>query len=273
MLRVLVAGCVSFMLMYFLSMSWHEKAHTLPFDNRDIHGLHYLDGDVMARTMGIPYLAGQKYPVIEFPSGYLADAWEVRNETLGAVVHLFGEMDLPYFVSRDDAFDLASDIAAVVGYRVKKRGQDELELSGHDVDEHLLIRFDTEGGRMADVLHIEATVDESPQHPGHDLMPDELREQLPELYETEELGDQAPGVVKYFTPDGQWTWYASEFDGEDIFYGLVIGFEIELGYFSLSELRQVRGPLNLPIERDLYYEPESLTELREKHRKMRRGDE
>ena len=76
--------------------------------------------------------------------------------------------------------------------------------------------------------------------------------------------------VKFFTPDSNWTWYASEFDGEDIFYGLVIGFEVEFGYFSLSELQSVHGPLGLPIERDLYFEPKPLRQLFEMHKKERR---
>ena len=40
---------------------------------------------------------------------------------------------------------------------------------------------------------------------------------------------------------------ASEFDGEDIFFGLVNGFELELGYFSLQELQEALVPLGLPI--------------------------
>jgi hypothetical protein len=40
-------------------------------------------------------------------------------------------------------------------------------------------------------------------------------------------------------------------------YGLVSGFEVELGNFSLKELKEVKGPMGLPIERDLYYEPKS----------------
>ena len=63
----------------------------------------------------------------------------------------------------------------------------------------------------------------------------------------------------------------SEFDGDDIFFGLVIGLEIEFGYFSLSELQSVRGPLGLPIERDLHFEPKSLRELRDQHKKNRGG--
>jgi len=79
----------------------------------------------------------------------------------------------------------------------------------------------------------------------------------------------AQAMVKFFTPDSNWTWYASEFDGEDIFFGLVIGFEIELGYFSLSELEEIRGPLGLQIERDFYYQPETLGKLQEKHQRER----
>ena len=70
-------------------------------------------------------------------------------------------------------------------------------------------------------------------------------------------------MVKFFTPDSSWSWYGSEFDGEDIFFGLVIGFVAEFGYFSLSELESVRGPLGLPIERDEHFEPKSLKELRD----------
>ena len=54
-----------------------------------------------------------------------------------------------------------------------------------------------------------------------------------------------------------------------IFFGLVAGLEIELGYFSLSELQNAGGSLGLPVERDLYYQPKSLKELMEQHRKER----
>ncbi len=38
-----------------------------------------------------------------------------------------------------------------------------------------------------------------------------------------------------------------------MFFGLVDGFERELGYFSLSELESVHGPYGVGIERDLYF--------------------
>ena len=96
-----------------------------------------------------------------------------------------------------------------------------------------------------------------------ELLTAEIRSQLPGLYANEAIGLSALARVKFFTPDSHWSWYASEFDGEDIFFGLVIGHFVELGYFSLAELQAVRGPLGLPVERALHFEPTSLEVLRE----------
>ena len=104
---------------------------------------------------------------------------------------------------------------------------------------------------------------------GDNLLDQESREKLPALYSGEELGLMAIALVKFFTSDSNWTWYASEFDEQDLFFGLVSGFEVELGYFSLLELQSVKGPLGLPIERDLYYEPKTLKELMKKHEEER----
>ena len=106
---------------------------------------------------------------------------------------------------------------------------------------------------------------------GENLLDQASREKLPPLYSGEEKGLDAIAQVKFFTPDAQWTWYATEFDGEDIFFGLVSGFELELGYFSLKEVKEVKGPLGLPIARDLFYEPKLLSELMEMHKLERRG--
>src|SRR4051794_41084745 len=58
------------------------------------------------------------------------------------------------------------------------------------------------------------------------------------------------------TPDSSWTWYLTEFDhSQQLCFGLVIGLDHELGYFSLAELEEVRGPLGLAIERDFYFKP------------------
>lgn len=92
------------------------------------------------------------------------------------------------------------------------------------------------------------------------LLTDDLRRQLPPLY-TNESDPDPIAIVKFFTPWSDWTWYATEFDGEDTFFGLVKGFDHELGYFSLREMEEVRGPGGLRVERDLYFTPTRLSLL------------
>jgi hypothetical protein len=87
------------------------------------------------------------------------------------------------------------------------------------------------------------------------LLPDDIARTIPPLYATENIDD--PLVrVKFFTPDSSWTWFVTEFSPEQrLCFGMVHGLEKELGYFTLDELEAARGPLGLPIERDLSFEP------------------
>lgn len=94
------------------------------------------------------------------------------------------------------------------------------------------------------------------------LLTHAARRALPGIGATESQGLSTLARVKLFTPDSSWTWYVTEFDGEDLLFGLVDGFEAELGYFSLSELTQLRGPLGLPVERDRFFEPRPVGEIR-----------
>lgn len=98
----------------------------------------------------------------------------------------------------------------------------------------------------------------------HLLLTQEIREKLPPLYNSEKHPEkEAIAMVKFFSPYSQWTWYAVEFDGEDTFWGLVDGFEMEYGYFSYSELEQVCGfggtiPM---VERDCHWSPRPVKEI------------
>ncbi len=142
----------------------------------------------------------------------------------------------------------------------------------------LLADFTDEDGALAeiedlDLIGIWLFTDARAEIPRKtELLDAESREKLPPLYSGEEKGLEAQAQVKFFTPDSNWTWYASEFDGEDILFGLVSGMEVELGYFSLKELEEVRGPLGLPIERDLHFEPKTLKELQEIHEREHRDE-
>jgi len=97
--------------------------------------------------------------------------------------------------------------------------------------------------------------------PGMKLLTKQIRKKLPPLRGQDGLGGKAIAYVKFFTPDSNWTWYATEFDGDDTFFGLVEGFVKELGYFGLSEMQSARGPLGLGIERDLHWHPKTLEEI------------
>ena len=61
----------------------------------------------------------------------------------------------------------------------------------------------------------------------------------------------------------------SEDEGDFRFFGYVIGLEEEWGYFVLSELESVRGPLGLAIERDLYFQPGPFSKVIEQYRRER----
>lgn len=91
------------------------------------------------------------------------------------------------------------------------------------------------------------------------LMTKAIERAMPKLYSTESER-YSKVIVKFFDPTGSWTWYVLEGaqeDGDWRFFGLVDGFEKELGYFMLSELQHakdgMRGLQSLPIERDLWF--------------------
>ena len=88
---------------------------------------------------------------------------------------------------------------------------------------------------------------------------------IPPLYSTEEQINPIC-QLKLFTPDSNWTWYIIEMDEQkELCFGYVVGFENELGYFSMSELQNIRGALNLPVERDISFSPLTLDAVKEVH--------
>ena len=94
------------------------------------------------------------------------------------------------------------------------------------------------------------------------LLTNEIRQRLPKLYATEHDRDPV-AQVRFFATWSDWNWYATEFDGEDIFFGIIHGFCWEWGYFSLAELQSVPGLLGIGdgIERDLYFEPTPVSQI------------
>lgn len=253
-------------------MSRYSKEHATQFDVNIPEGFFYLDGDILALLMKQKITKNQKFPMIAFPSGESFQIWESSNASKG-ILHLFGEMDLPYQQTCDDAYQQAQDISEILGYGVIKIGDGQLELHGYEERDHLRVTYDVDGGYVANIEKIPPNKASEARHPAHQLITDKIAETLPGLYENEEIGLDAEARVKYFHPLSNWTWYASEYDPEKgIFFGLVDGFELELGYFTLEELQAIgQDGQTLPIERDLHYEPKTLKELQAYHRRLR-GD-
>lgn len=122
------------------------------------------------------------------------------------------------------------------------------------------------------------------------LLPYELAQTFPAPYSTEKVPEHEKVVVaKFFFAAGSGTWYAVEAtailrDGSEVplntlpkehfdkglvgiedvlFFGYVTGLvEDEWGYFSLRELQSVKV-LGLGIERDLWWKPGPVPELRD----------
>ena len=63
-------------------------------------------------------------------------------------------------------------------------------------------------------------------------------------------------VAKYFDPMGSWKWFLMNKKKDDSYcWGIVKGFEVEMGSFSIDELESIKLPFGLGIERDTLFEP------------------
>jgi len=94
------------------------------------------------------------------------------------------------------------------------------------------------------------------------LLTKELEKRFGDIGSQETIKDPII-IAKFFDPTGSWTWYATEYNPEEkLFFGIVHGFEKELGYFSLDELEQLRGKFGLGIERDLHFQEKLLSEIK-----------
>ena len=97
-----------------------------------------------------------------------------------------------------------------------------------------------------------------------------LEERFSKLGCQDGKGDSAIIIAKFFTPWTNWTWWATEFmPEENLFFGLVQGLEVELGYFSLEELQSIRGVGGLGIERDLHWRECMIGEIRSRLTQLR----
>lgn len=99
------------------------------------------------------------------------------------------------------------------------------------------------------------------------LLTEELKHRLPNLgaSDPEEL-QEATVHARFFDPTSKWRWYILEFDGSDVFLGIVVtGSHALVGNFTLTELQSLRyrddklGEIG--VERDTSFEPVTVLEL------------
>lgn len=109
------------------------------------------------------------------------------------------------------------------------------------------------------------------------LLTQELRKKLPPLYSQQKEADPLV-ICKFFHPLASMTWYAIEGSPVDanglydtdqekvdyLFFGWVYSDFPELGYFSLSEMQQLKVG-GLGMERDLHFTPKKLLEVKQEH--------
>ncbi len=102
------------------------------------------------------------------------------------------------------------------------------------------------------------------------LMTKELEQLLKKnpLYSHEGNGKDAEILIKYFNPYGVGTWLVTEGnkldDGDWEFFGWVnLGYEWECGYFTLSQLEEIRVNCfgyKFPIEREYHTHEKTVRE-------------
>ena len=240
---------------------WIERDQPIPFDRFEIAGRRDLDGDQMALKYHQEWVEGKNYSIIHFPSNVQREITIGRGEPEEPHIHIFGNLELPYQRTRDEAYDHIVPVAQERDLILSKEHERGLRIFNPETRRSYAHTFDNEARRIHNIQLF-------PEY-AMELMPGEIRAVLPPIRSQEQKGFEAVAPVKYFTPDANWTWYATEFDGDDYLFGLVSGFEVEYGYFTLSELESVRGGLNLPIERDLHYEPKTLQELEAYERRLK----
>jgi hypothetical protein len=93
------------------------------------------------------------------------------------------------------------------------------------------------------------------------MITETLKEIMPPLYSTENIPKEDKiFICKFFNPTGLGSWYIAEGeeqeDGDWLFFGLVDLYEKEWGYFTLNELKSVRGAFGLGVERDIFFHDE-----------------
>lgn len=83
------------------------------------------------------------------------------------------------------------------------------------------------------------------------------------LYSQDGKGKEAVAICKFFLQGFTWYVLEAQKNGNDYeFFGIVDGLEKEYSYFSLSQLQSLRGRWGLTVERDMYFKPTQVKDIR-----------
>ena len=106
----------------------------------------------------------------------------------------------------------------------------------------------------------------------HKLMTKEIGDTIPALYANEHVEDYGSVLahIRLFSPYNGWRWFVTEWEAETgLCFGLVQGYETEMGYFSLDELAEATVFGRVPaVERDLHWKPKTLGAIRRESSRM-----
>ena len=84
-------------------------------------------------------------------------------------------------------------------------------------------------------------------------MTKEIKEKAEKQYKNDGSDMEQMVVAKFFDAIGDWKWFLMNMnEDKDYCWGIVKGFAVEMGSFSLTELKEVLGRR---LQRDLYFEP------------------
>ena len=135
-------------------MGWVEKEHASHLDDIPVQGLFYLIGDVVAQQTGRDWKADHKLRMMAFPSGKQCELWPSHIQELGGIVHIVGELDLPFRHTRDQAAIWVDLMAEEGNYCSQLVGSNSLMVFDPGTDKSFLIVYDPEKGQMKDVIAI-----------------------------------------------------------------------------------------------------------------------
>lgn len=116
-----------------------------------------------------------------------------------------------------------------------------------------------EGESTLDIEISEGIQERDPDENPHNLVTERMAKNVPDILGNSDI-DNKDKVVQaiYFVPFRDWTWYLTELNqNSNLAFGLVAGHEVEWGYFSIDELKEIKA------ERLLNFTPKTFEELKD----------